>query len=62
CSGRIWGLKQVGDQWENNLLIQEPFQITSIGTDEAGNLYVSDFKDGTIFRITEPPATGAASS
>jgi len=54
CSGRIWGLRQVGTRWESNLLVAEPFQITSIGVDEQGNLYLTDFTDGAIFRIAEP--------
>ncbi len=55
CSGRIWGLKRVGEVWESNLLAREPFSITSIGEDEAGNLYLTDFTDGTILEITAAP-------
>lgn len=54
CDGRIWGLQHVGDQWESNLLADEPFQITNIGEDEQGNLYVTDFTDGAILKIAEP--------
>jgi glucose/arabinose dehydrogenase len=59
CTGRIWGLQRAGGVWESNLLAKEPFQITDIGEDEQGNLYLTDFTDGTIFKIAEPlPETG----
>lgn len=54
CSGKIWGLRRVGAGWETNLLATEPFSITDIGADEQGNLYLTDFSDGAVFRITEP--------
>jgi glucose/arabinose dehydrogenase len=51
CKGRIWGLQRVQDGWQSNLLYEEPFQITSIGADERGNLYVADYSDGEIRKI-----------
>lgn len=56
CTGKIWGLKRIGDQWVSNLLYDEPFQVTSIGTDEQGNIYVTDFSDGAIFAIVQAAA------
>jgi len=54
CSGRIWGLQHVGDRWESNLLVKVPFQITNIGADDSGELYVCNFADGAIMRLTSP--------
>jgi len=53
CSGRIWGLKRVGSAFENNLLTQESFTITSFGRDEAGNLWLTDYTDGAIAQLTD---------
>lgn len=57
CTGKIWGLQHVGDQWVSNLLAKEAFRITDIGQDGQGNLYVTDYTDGMILKLTEPPAT-----
>lgn len=51
CSGRIWGLRRAGANWENRLLLDSPLQISSFGEDEAGNLYVADLAGGTIYKI-----------
>lgn len=51
CSGRIWGLRRVGNTWENQLLLDSTLQISSFGEDQAGNLYVADLAGGTIYKI-----------
>jgi len=56
CSGRIWGLQQVGGAWQSNLLFQDHFAITDIGSDEQGNLYLTDFTHGAILAIQVPPS------
>ncbi len=53
CNGRIWGLKRDGPDWQNALLFQATFKITSFGEDQAGNLYVTDYENGDIYKITE---------
>ena len=59
CTGRIWGLRHVGSAWENSLLVDPPFQITSFGEDEVGQLYVTDYLTGSIYRImVQPLAAG----
>ena len=61
CTGRIWGLRQVGDTWESALLYDAPFRITAIGEDEDGNLYVTNYNEGFTLaleaRIQAPAAT-----
>lgn len=53
CSGQIWGLRRDGDAWRNQPLYKAPFTITSFGEDEAGNVYVTNYNDGSIFMMTE---------
>jgi glucose/arabinose dehydrogenase len=52
CTGRIWGLKRNGTVWQNNLLLDAPLGISSFGEDEAGELYLTDYAAGDIYRIT----------
>ncbi|MBK5275970.1 MAG: PQQ-dependent sugar dehydrogenase [Desulfuromonadales bacterium] len=54
CSGRIWGLRRSGSTWENRLLNDTPFLISTFGEDEAGELYLADYGSGDIYRITAP--------
>ena len=51
CSGRIWGLRQIGDTWESALLYDAPFKISAIGEDEDGNLYVTNYTRGLIVAL-----------
>lgn len=55
-SGRIWGLRRNGDNWQNRLLQEtgKPFNISSFGEDEAGNLYMAGYNDGIIYQISVP--------
>jgi glucose/arabinose dehydrogenase len=53
CSGRVGALRQVGNVWENQLIADTTFSISSFGEDEAGRLYLADY-GGTIFRIDQP--------
>jgi glucose/arabinose dehydrogenase len=52
CTGRIRGLKRNGAVWQNRLLLDSPFTITSFGEDEAGELYLADYGIGDVYRIT----------
>ncbi len=38
CSGRSWGLRQLGGTWENQLLADSDWLISSFGENEAGRL------------------------
>ena len=66
CSGRIWGLRRIGNSWLSGLLYDAPFRISSIGEDEDGNLYVANYSDGIILRlegrIEAPTATPASTA
>ncbi len=52
CSGIIWGMQPEGADWSVRELYQAPFTISSFGEDEAGNLYVVNYIDGSIYTLT----------
>jgi hypothetical protein len=43
-----------GAVWQNNFLFDSPFSISSFGEDEVGELYLSDYATGDIYRIAVP--------
>ncbi len=51
CSGRIWGLRKDGTDWQTALLLDSPYTISTFGEDEAGNLYLADYSSGDIYKI-----------
>jgi glucose/arabinose dehydrogenase len=51
CSGEVWGLVQHADgNWENQILFDTSFQVTSFGTDEAGEMYLIH-RGGGIYQL-----------
>jgi uncharacterized repeat protein (TIGR01451 family) len=65
CSGRIWGLKFDGSSWQNLLLLDTPYNISSFGLDGAGNLYVvrrAGSGNGTIYQIVDTGVANLSSS
>ncbi len=54
CSGRVWGLRRAGNAWENALVAETGFRISTFGEDEAGRLYVADHGGGAVYRIDAP--------
>lgn len=53
-SGRIWGLRRESGVWTDEPLLDAGFNITTFGDDEAGELYLSDYLGGNIYRLTSP--------
>ena len=52
CSGRIWGLKRNGTEWQSALLLDTaPANISTFGDDEAGNVYLADHMTGDIYLV-----------
>jgi glucose/arabinose dehydrogenase len=51
CSGKLWGLRQEGGKWSTELLMETGLMISTFGEDEAGELYLADYKGGNIYRI-----------
>ena len=62
CSGRIWGLRRIGDNWQSALLYDASFSITGIGEDEDGSLYVTNYTDGTILALEQRVQASTATS
>ena len=64
CTGRIWGVTRAGDGWSSRLLLDTPFNITTFGVDESGEMYVAHASGDTIHRIEglrAPAVVNAAS-
>ena len=51
CKGSIWGLQRKGDRWQTTLLMEAGTAISSIGSDETGNLYATGYALGKIFQL-----------
>lgn len=55
CNGIIRGLQQDAGEWLQQELSDTPFQISSFGEDESGELYLADYGKGDIYRVDEGP-------
>jgi glucose/arabinose dehydrogenase len=53
CSARVWSLvRNAAGGWQNAELARSRANISSFGEDEAGELYVAGYNDGTIYRVS----------
>jgi glucose/arabinose dehydrogenase len=50
CSGQIWGLLKSASGWQNDLLFQSGFSLSTFGVDHNGELYLADYGGG-IYRL-----------
>jgi len=50
CTGKVWGVIRSGEKWQNKLLFQTNFQITSFGQDANGEIYLLT-DDGEIYQL-----------
>jgi len=50
CTGIIWGLLRTGGAWQNQILFQTGFNISSFGQDASGELYLTDL-GGAVYRL-----------
>jgi uncharacterized repeat protein (TIGR01451 family) len=54
-SGRLWAIQQVSPGvWSGSEKLDTPYGITAFGEDESGELYVADYIQGRILKITSP--------
>jgi len=53
CTGRVFGMQNVGGSWFFTQLAQPGFNISSFGEDEAGNLYMVDLGGG-VYQVVSP--------
>lgn len=56
CTGKIFGLRINGATWEQTMLRDSPYNISTFGEDEDGNLYATDYSSGNIYLITDTPS------
>jgi uncharacterized repeat protein (TIGR01451 family) len=62
-SGRIWAIRQVSPGvWSGSEEIDTPYGITAFGEDESGELYVTDYYQGRVFKITSTGGPNLAGS
>ncbi|MDQ2690117.1 MAG: PQQ-dependent sugar dehydrogenase, partial [Chloroflexota bacterium] len=62
CSGRLWTL-DAGEAAPSLVLQRDtPYQITSFGESESGELYLTDFGGGRLLRVVASPFTDIAGS
>jgi hypothetical protein len=55
-SGNMWGLKEdAGGNWQRTLLLTHNRTVSSFGRDVAGELYLVDYGNGTVLRVTAAP-------
>jgi hypothetical protein len=53
CSGRIWGLLlDINNIWQNTLLFETGFNITTFGENESGEIFLAD-RTGSLYQLTE---------
>ena len=51
CSGKVWGaLRNPDGTWQDSLLFETGFNISSFGEDQAGEVYLVDYQ-GSIYRL-----------
>jgi uncharacterized repeat protein (TIGR01451 family) len=55
CTGRLWGLRQTNNAWQNALLYDTTLSIIGFSEDESGQLWVSDYNGGAVYPIVEGP-------
>ena len=58
CSGRIWGLRREGAEWDMSLLADTNYSIVTFGRGENGDLYVASEPGGVYLISDGPPAAG----
>ena len=55
CSGSIWAIDLIDEQYKKERLLKGPFQIPSLGQDDNGEVYILSF-DGRIYKFAEKDA------
>ncbi len=59
-SGKLWGLKRSGGQWNMQLLLETGLSVSTFGEDEVGRIYLADYATGDIYllrhRGARPPS------
>ncbi len=51
CTGFVWGLIRSGSGWQAEVLFDTPFNISTFGVDESGEIYLADLQ-GAVYRLS----------
>jgi glucose/arabinose dehydrogenase len=51
ASGKVWTLRFTEGVWTNELLEDTEFAVSSFGEDESGELYLTDFASGVLYKL-----------
>ncbi len=51
CRGNVWGLLRQGGAWQARLLYETPYNISSFGTDDSGEIYLLEHRTGTVYKL-----------
>jgi glucose/arabinose dehydrogenase len=51
CSGLVWGMLPANGQEQSQVLFQTGFSVVTFGQDESGEVYLSNYGSGTIYRL-----------
>ena len=53
CTGEVWGATENGGVWSSTLLIDTPYNISTFGEDENGEIYLADISGGGIYKLVD---------
>ncbi|NOK63851.1 MAG: glucose dehydrogenase [Chloroflexi bacterium AL-W] len=54
CSGRMWALRETTPgTWEQAEILSSNLSISSFGEDESGELYLTGFRENTLYQVIE---------
>jgi len=53
CNGQLFYAQNVGGAWKQTMALNTPYSISTFGQDGKGELYFTDFKTGSIYRIED---------
>ncbi len=56
CTGDVFWSEKTTGNWSSKLALKSPSQISTFGEDNKGELYLADFKTGTIYHIEDTTA------
>jgi glucose/arabinose dehydrogenase len=58
CGGQIYGITNSGAGWTSTLVTNSGLSITTFGEDDAGEIYLSQYTSGSIYRIIAHDSVG----
>lgn len=53
CGGQLYWAEKAGNQWKSELATATTYQITAMGEDSQGEIYLADTKTGSIYQVKD---------